>query len=352
MRELMRQLKRNTGQATVEYLLLIVVIIALALSVGRPLGDYLQGLSGAMLGPDDSYYACLMEKAELPGSPVSCGNYADIVLDQEIKIPPTTPGGGGSGGGDGSGDGGGGSGGGDGSGDGGGGSGDGGGGSGDGGGGSGDGDGDGDSDRDRDGREGSRQGGKDGTRDRKSFPKKYRVNSADSLSGGADSSLIRERNPSEFLASLPSSSNVDGEEEDESSSGSIIRRGRGKKNKSFGSKFSNSDQKGYKQNRFRDNSEFAVGYLGERFVEEKEQESRKVFKSGAVASFSSGAGVKGEDQKSANDDDNNPNEGPPPDVKIKKINLMQFIRYIVLAILIILVLAFLFSQTMEYQSRD
>ena len=62
-----RLFKNKKGQATVEYLLLIVVIIALALSIGRPLGDYLTSLSGAMLGPDDSYYACLLEQAELPG---------------------------------------------------------------------------------------------------------------------------------------------------------------------------------------------------------------------------------------------------------------------------------------------
>ena len=324
----MRQLKRNTGQATVEYLLLIVVIIALALSIGKPLGDYLQGLSGAMLGPDESYYACLMEEAKLPGSAVSCGNYVDLVLDQEIKLPSITPGGEGDGSG--------------------------------GGGDSGGGDSnrddsrdrDSDSDRDTDGRDGSRRGGKDSARDRKSFPKKYRVDSEDSLSGGADSSLTRERYPSEFLASLPSSSNVDGDDEDdEGSSGSIIRRGRGRKNKSFGSKFDNSGQKGYKQNRFKDNSEFSVGYLGETFVEEKKQENRKVFKSDAVASFSSGSGIKGEDQKSVNDD-NNLNGGSPANVKVKKINLLQLIRYIVLAILIILVLAFVFSQTMEYQSRD
>ena len=353
MRELMRQLRRNTGQATVEYLLLIVVVIALALSIGKPLGDYLIGFSSSMLGPEDSYYACLTELAKLPGDPVSCGDERSLLLSSagDLKIPSTTPGGGGGSGGGGVSGGGDGFGGGDGSG------------GGDDSGGEdsdgddsrdGDADSDSDSNRDRDGRgRGSRQRGKDSAGDRKSLPKTYRVDSgSDSLSGGADSSLIRDQNQSEFLASLPSSSNLDEEDDDEDSRGSIRRRGRGKKNRGFGSKFDDSDQKGYKQSRFRGNSEFAVGYLGERFVEEEEKESPKVFKSDAIASLSSGAGIKGEDQKSANDGGGGSNGGPPPDVKPKKINLMQFIRYLVLAILIILVLAFLFSQTMEYQSRD
>lgn len=85
-------LKKNRGQATVEYLLLIVVIIALALSIGRPLGDYLTKLSGAMLGPDDSYYACLMENAQLPGQ--ACQSHINktsrlaIDFSSEIGVRP------------------------------------------------------------------------------------------------------------------------------------------------------------------------------------------------------------------------------------------------------------------------
>ena len=93
--------------------------------------------------------------------------------------------------------------------------------------------------------------------------------------------------------------------------------------------------------------------MGDRYVEEEEQQSKKVFKSSAGDSFSFGsAGIQGDDTKSAGDETGNLDGASKEDTEVKKMNLMELIRYIVLAILIILVLAFLFSQAMEYQSRD
>ena len=60
-------LNSSRGQATVEYLLLIVVVVAIASGIGRPLGKSLSAFSGAMVGPN-GYYACLTEKGLLPGS--------------------------------------------------------------------------------------------------------------------------------------------------------------------------------------------------------------------------------------------------------------------------------------------
>ena len=90
-----------------EYLLLIMVIIAIALGIGGPLGRHLRDFSGAILGPS-GYYACLTKKGLLPGdvSPGGgCGNYSDLALNylgdissgKAFPISPDDPGGAGPG---------------------------------------------------------------------------------------------------------------------------------------------------------------------------------------------------------------------------------------------------------------
>ena len=67
----LNSLKNKKGQATVEYFLLLVVVISLALSIGGPLGKRLKKFSGALVGPQ-GYYACLTKEGLLPVS--SSGN--------------------------------------------------------------------------------------------------------------------------------------------------------------------------------------------------------------------------------------------------------------------------------------
>jgi len=320
-------LKQRQGQATVEYLLLIAVVIFLAVSIGRPLGDYLTGLSGAMLGPDDSYYACLMEKAELPGNSVSCQAELDKATTTPLNLPGTggsgakAPGGSRSGDSDGSGN--------------------------NRGGGSDEKVGGGDSDSGAGEESGDRNGGRDSVADRAALSSKHRTGS--NVRGGSSAGSDRDQTQAEFVAFRPSSSSTEEEEEEEVGSG---RRGlRRKRKRGSGPKFG-SEHEGYKQNLNRNRSEFAVAYLGERFVEEEEKESKKVFKSLATASSFAGPRPRGEDPKSTAPGEALPDRAPSEKPEVKQMNLMGFIRYIVLAVLIILVLAFVFSQAMEYQSRD
>ena len=63
--KLLFQMQR-AGQATVEYVLLLVVILLLGKVVVSPLGDGLKQWSYGLIGPR-GYYACLMERAYLPG---------------------------------------------------------------------------------------------------------------------------------------------------------------------------------------------------------------------------------------------------------------------------------------------
>ena len=71
----------SKGQATVEYILLLVVVMAIALGIGGPLGRHLKNFSGAIVGPD-GYYACLTKAGRLPGDPIasSCGSYSALSL--------------------------------------------------------------------------------------------------------------------------------------------------------------------------------------------------------------------------------------------------------------------------------
>ena len=61
-----RAFSSKSGQATIEYLLLVAVVVLLARLILTPLGEGLRQFSGALVGPD-GYYACLMENGLIPG---------------------------------------------------------------------------------------------------------------------------------------------------------------------------------------------------------------------------------------------------------------------------------------------
>ncbi|MCY4512791.1 MAG: hypothetical protein OXB86_03800, partial [Bdellovibrionales bacterium] len=72
-------LHSKKGQATVEYLLLAVVIIMIGRVIVSPMGQVLQEWATKMLGPK-GYYACLMEHGLIPGKTwkdrgIACGAY-------------------------------------------------------------------------------------------------------------------------------------------------------------------------------------------------------------------------------------------------------------------------------------
>jgi len=78
----------NKGQATIEYILLITLVISIALGLGGPLGRHLKQFSGAMLGPE-GYYACLTKEGLLPGETLSdgeCGRYSQLALAEIQQI--------------------------------------------------------------------------------------------------------------------------------------------------------------------------------------------------------------------------------------------------------------------------
>ena len=72
------------GQATVEYILLAVVVIIIGKFVVSPMGQVLQEWATKMLGPK-GYYACLMEHGLIPGKTwkslgITCGAYKVAAL--------------------------------------------------------------------------------------------------------------------------------------------------------------------------------------------------------------------------------------------------------------------------------
>ena len=69
------------GQATVEYILLLVVVMLIAFGIGGPLGRHLKAFSGAMVGPE-GYYACLTQEGLLPGdtSASNCAAHSNLAL--------------------------------------------------------------------------------------------------------------------------------------------------------------------------------------------------------------------------------------------------------------------------------
>ena len=333
----LRFFKKNQGQATVEYLLLIVVVITLALSIGTPLGNWIGEQSRVLLGPD-GYYGCLMEHGALPkGSKAASCKIASVDPLNISLNGGGGPFGGGPGGGgldpnkDGSGDG-----------------------SGDGSSSEGSSSSDGDSSssgEDSDSEDGSDSGDSDSSStDGDGSGVSGSSSSGQAGSGGGSSSGRGAGGGNQGSSFGADSSDVDSSD-GEDSSGSIKRKGR-RSRKSKGSGLDTPEHEGYKPNVQGDEEEFDEGFLGEEEEEErKKEEEEKALEEAELAALE-GKGAKGEDSGSKGEGIFGPNKKKGEGPEDKPLNLMGLIRYIIIAILIILILAFLFSQVMEYQSRD
>ena len=319
MRSLIK--KRNSaGQATVEYILLIVIVVAIALAVKGPLGERLGEFSGKMVG-EDGYYACLMERGYLPEDPRAseCGKYK---LEAEGSLQGGSGGSGGGSGGGGPSSG------------------------GSGGsrsfGGSGNSAGDSDSSSEEalsasgdsvaDGDLVSSSGGS-------YTPGFFRLGKK-SGSGGSDS--LTGGDAKSFLANPSFREELEGEEDDEGNSRSLAQNQSG----NF-----DVNKTGYKPSRFPARGSRDTGYAGTLYDEDPSK--KKTFKAEEIAESGAGAGSGGQEEssksKAIKEEQKKAEESSD---KPKRWNFLAFIKYFLIAGLIILLLAIVFSQVMEYQGRD
>ena len=313
---------QKSGQATVEYILLIVIVMAIALAVKGPLGDRLGKFSGSIVG-SDGYYACLMERGYLPEDPRTseCAQHKDLAT---ATLKEGSAGGsdaegsrgkeaGSSGSGDSLSSSPGGS--------------------------------EGDSSSESEGSggiEGS-SGTEDlgGVSDQSASPKRHlaRRGSGSSGEGSVDTS------PASFEPGWVSKGQLE-EDSEESDDGNSRSKSRAQ---STGSGFNNS-KAGYKKSRFRAGSSGAEGYLGERIYDE-ESPNKEVFKVEEIATGTAGSETQGDSNKTKWMNEAQ-KKGEESKDKPKRWNFLAFIKYFLIAALIILLLAIIFSQVMEYQSRD
>ena len=353
---LKKSIKNSTAQATVEYLLLIVVVIALATGIGGPLGIYLKKFSGALLGPQ-GYYACLTERGLLPGDPQvpsQCSRQAQLAMGALNQIQTGSGFGGGSGGGSVN--------------NGGGNSGNNGGNNGSNNGGNNNGSNSADNkwnnnndsnDNDSASSSGNEDNSENRFKDSKSSKDKNQNASRHkaglsgqegegslSVSGGGAFSGDSSNSPSSFLA--PNSFSGKGKKK-KKKRGRSFSGGRGLGSKEEGGAFNNKRQ-GYKRLRFR--AQTAQGYLGEAYLSEEEAEQDKpVFKEAQI-SGGSGGSFAGDTKKNPLIPDRKPNQKKDLDTKVKGMNFSAFLKYFVIIALILVVLVVIFSQVMEYQSRE
>ena len=319
--------KSSSGQATVEYLLIMMVVVALVLGIAGPLGRHLKGFSGALVGPE-GYYGCLTERGLLPGDSraADCGSHVNVALDNLSQIDGGTLGRGGNKGSSGSGN-------------------------------KGTFGGSGnisDSDSDLPGSD-----SKDGNSDpdsssfpasknfdssRNKNPKRHKAkNSSDSGLDSGDSLSAGDRNSPGSFQALSSSgnkkkkknrpSNQDLVSEDQAAGGF------------------NQGQEGYKRDKFRAGRAGGEGYLGESF--EAEEENKEVFRAKeSVRSTGADSESTPEDSKKSWIPDRGPSQEGSEDKKGRAFNLGFFLKYFVIVALVVVILIVIFSQVMEYQSRD
>ena len=337
---------KSRGQATVEYLLLIVVVIAIATGIGGPLGRHLAKFSGALLGPD-GYYACLTEKGKLPGTPECSAEGLNLAFNSLNQV---SSGDGFSAGGSGN-----------------------------------------NNSNNNNNNSNNNNSNNDGNDSNDGSNKDGSDSSTgnDSQDGGKSfkSSSSKGKNKKNKRHKAESSSSEDSANSDSASSGSLAgssagdssdspssfsdfssgfssknkrkkrRRGRGsvqgrssRAEKGGEGAFSGDDQ-GYKRARFR--AEQAEGYLGETYAQEIEQEKQEkpVFK--AAQAEGPASRTAGSDSKKAGMiADRKPDKKTVEDDKVKSMNFSGFLKYLMIAILVIVVIIVIFSQVMEYQSRD
>ena len=335
----------SRGQATVEYLLLIVVVIAIATGIGGPLGRHLSDFVGALLGPD-GYYACLTEKGKLPGTPECSGEGINLAFNSLDQISSGEDGKESSSGnnnktGNNK---------------------------------SGNSNNNNKSGNDNNNKEGDlneegtgSSAGNDSQDGGKSFKsgrsKEKNKNTSRHKAGASsgNSSLGSEGNLADSSSgdSSDSPSSFSAFPASDFSSKKIKRKkrkrggsahGRGSKEESGEGQFNGGDQ-GYKRIRVRAGS--AQGYLGAAYGQEEEQkkQGKPVFKM-AQAEGTATRASEADPKKAKMISNRKPDKKTLEDDKIKGMNFSGFLKYLVIAILLIVVIIVIFSQVMEYQSRD
>ena len=90
--------QHSSGQVTIEYILLLLVIVLIVKFVASPMGKIFAQWTRFLVGPYASgqgYYGCLMEKGLLPGGPLRGESCPNIDLDFDLAafggtLPPGT----------------------------------------------------------------------------------------------------------------------------------------------------------------------------------------------------------------------------------------------------------------------
>lgn len=329
----LKSLALSKGQATVEYILLLVVVMAIAFAINSRLGPGLTQFSGALLGPE-GYYACLTRNGLIPGgtyggnSSSTCGSSVNMAMEglegisSESAFSESGSGffGGNSSlssssagrnsagkagaGADGSG-----------------------------------------SDSDRNG-----SGDGRGSSSRHKARSSSSGSGADSLAGGGEAGGAGELSgdrQAAFLASLKKGKKGKKKKRKKKAKKHKARRGG-----TMAGGFNSKKKKGYERTAERV-SVSSEGYLGEwqRTGSEKEENS-KVFKSSAIRKKSAASAGQEETKNAGRIENRKPTNKGPEEEANKALNFSGMLKYLIIAIIIILIMILIFSQAMEYQSRE
>ena len=309
---------KKKGQATVEYLLLTVVIITIGKVIVSPMGKSLQEWATKMLGPG-GYYACMLEHGLIPGkqwtnSGISCGAYKVAALDDLGNL---SGGGGGSlSGGSSSSD-------------------------------SGSSGGDGSSGGESDSGEDSGSKDKKGGRKKRGPSSNSGDGSGDSFTEGSGSEDPNQANSDKFPGLKSGKKN-------KNSRNKAKRRARKKRPKRGGLKDvkikSDGDSSGDGE------GEMGVGYLGERFSIEYEDEEAD--KPPPVFQAQGSVSKTGEETSAAQKKKNRMQakklgEGKGGDIKdLEPLSFGNYMKWLFIALLVITVVLVIGSQLLEFQNAD
>lgn len=333
---------QKSGQATVEYLLLAVIVILIARVILTPLGQALGTYSTYFMGPhnDDNnsigFYGCMMENGLLPlwsvvsekgVEQINCGRSKAIAIaglkdlstniDDNFKKLPTDSGSGGSPGSENS------------------------------------------------SNNSSNNSSEDGSSGDGSSDDSNGSN--DGSKNGSKTSSNSSKNKNNRSGNNSSSSGIssDGGHVGDTQTGnpSLIRLSKNKKGKK-GKKRKKGKRKGFgrgggdeyemaKQNKSKKGTikvERGVGYLGDRYEQEQEEQDRPaIFEASGTSKKNSMGDAK---RKGASIIVSN-KEGKQLEIKDDSpFNFSQFLKYLIIAAIIVAILTVVFSQAMEFQSRE
>ncbi len=324
------------GQATVEYILLLCVVIAIALSVGRPLGKYLTQFSGALVGPA-GYYACLTRKGLLPGDPKISSECPGLLaaaqghltsISTGAGFPSSGPGGSGSSGGSGSA--------------------------------SSDSNSSGsssdssDSDSSGSGSDGSDsskfsagENSKKGNRNRRASRHKAKRGGPSSSLAGSDAEESGESGALDSSFSAHSSNSEKSGSQNRRKKARHRAGGKGVSASSFNKKT------GYGRKRRFQAAELGEGYLGEiRHGAGQPEKAQPVFRANSSSAGGAGEGLGPEAKKSRAVSGGSSDQDTKLEEENSGFQLAGFLKYLMLAVIIIIIFIVVFSQIMEYQGKD